>query len=121
MEKPFITRWAINSFPTASPGMAVYAQSHNACYCEYLSFPIPSPKKKKSIKKSGAHPPDKPKVALPLYFESVDYSIFPTAQTEEILMKYCPYCKNHSQRPIRSFLSPYPHAFLTARKDSADR
>ena len=34
---------------------------------------------------------------------------------------YCPYRQNRTQRPIRSFLSPYPHTFLTARKDSADR
>ena len=86
MEKPFITRWAINNFPTASPGMAVYAQFHNACYCEYLSFPIPSTKEKEH-KKSGAQPSDKPKAALPLCFESVDYLIFPPVQAAEINMK----------------------------------
>lgn len=61
--------------------------------------------------------------ALPLCFESVDYLIFPTVQTAEILMKeiLLPYRKNRSQHPIRLFLNPYPHAFLTARKDSADR
>ena len=29
-----------NRFPTAPPGLAVYTHSHNACCCEYLSFPI---------------------------------------------------------------------------------
>ena len=40
-----------------------------------------------TIKKSGAHPSDKPKAALPLCYESVDYSVFPTVQTAEILIK----------------------------------
>ena len=38
-------------------------------------------------KKSGAQPSDKPKAALPLCFESVDYLIFPTVQKAEIPMK----------------------------------
>lgn len=41
----------------------------------------------KIIKKSGAQPSVCPKAALPLGFESVNYSIFPTVQTAEILMK----------------------------------
>ncbi len=38
----------------------------------------------KPIKKSGAQPSVCPRAALPLYFESVDYLIFPTVQTAEI-------------------------------------
>ncbi len=29
-----------NRFPTATPDQAVYAHSHNACYCEYPSYPF---------------------------------------------------------------------------------
>ena len=41
----------------------------------------------KTNQKSGAQPSDKPKAALPLCFESVDYSTFPTVPTAEILIK----------------------------------
>lgn len=58
--------------------------------------------KSQTIKKSGAQPSDKPKAALPLCFESVDYSVFPTVQTAEIPMKEIPTA--HIVKPAHSVL-----------------
>lgn len=45
-----------NRFPTATPDQAVYAHSHNACCCEYPSYPFDKIKNK--AKKAGIQSSD---------------------------------------------------------------
>jgi len=57
-----------NRFPTAPPGQAVYAHSHNACGCENPSYPFLSgmeqTEKKHKKEREYSH---RTKAILPLY------------------------------------------------------
>ena len=58
-----------NRFPTAPPGQAVYAHSHNACGCENPSYPFLSgmeQTEKKHKKRAGVQPSDELRSCTPV-------------------------------------------------------
>jgi len=68
-DKPF--PHPANKFPTAPPGQAVYAHSHNACGCENPSYPFLSgmeQTEKKHKKRAGVQPSDEPRSCTPVFY-----------------------------------------------------